>query len=621
MLDLKKIFAVLAGVMFLSVSAEARVCFLAGSGDDSGCLTLIGSYEPTSMCKGYISCAIPEAGASACVEDGIAFYRPENCCSDTTIYERCDGVGEVCRASGCIGSDKNGTYTACEIGYCECDSTYTEDCSGQGLKGVGESCGGLYQACQCSADYFVCDADATPGGSSCKDTTIKYASCSCPVPDGSNWTTDPDTCCSGFSKTCINQPSGKIVYKCNTSPSFDCVCGFSHAAGAKTTCINGCTDSNYEYVGNIPANVTCSDHTDGITGACGNDCRCNDGYWDFARTCAEQPEDVCEELGYTKVSCSGKWLGCPYDVSKKICIPSSSDGCTSGYAKTAADCGTHGAEGYELGAATDNVGCFKCVVKTCPTGTSTTLRPVSPQNEDGTTVQVIKAYSGDKACVQTDTCNLNYAYADKGCGTNMEMGTRKGKLLKGINGDRQCYECECKEGYVELPSLTIGKGKACVCATTCKDTATVPANATAVKSSCTACGMTTSIVTGFRCNSGYKKSGNTCVCATTCKDTATVPANATAIKSNCTACGVTTSIITGFRCNSGYTKSGNSCIKNSGGGGNPDPCAQKCQLPNQNSCACILCKNSNFCNMNPDNYCCQTKPGVDETDKPVTAYP
>ena len=228
-----------------------------------------------------------------------------------------------------------------------------------------------------------------------------------------------------------------------------------------------------------------------------------------ALNCTTPPS--CVEMGYSADSVDGceSYVYCPFDTSYKACVKFGVQECTSGYARAAENCGKQGAEGWELGLTSDEVGCFNCVVKTCPTGTSTTLRPVSPQNEDGTTVQVIKAYSGDKACVQTDTCDLNYAYADKGCGTNMEMGTRKGKLLKGINGDRQCYECECKEGYVELIS---GASKLCIAAPCRGYTLTsCPTSAT----SCSPClsGTTTKYkING--CKAGYEEDGNTCKVAT-----------------------------------------------------------------------------------------------------------
>lgn len=54
--------------------------------------------------------------------------------------------------------------------------------------------------------------------------------------------------------------------------------------------------------------------------------------------------------------------------------------------------------------------------------------------------------------------------------------------------------------------------KDCVCATTCEDKVTSkPANSSYTTESCTACGSTKTINTGWTCNDGYEKSGNSCV--------------------------------------------------------------------------------------------------------------
>ena len=319
MLNFKKIFLILAGVLILSASAEARVCFLAGSDDDEGCLTT-SSFEGSAKCPGYATCSIPAIGASACGDGGTKLYKPEDCCTDGSIFERCDGEGQVCKGASCTGYDEDGNlYEACEIGYCGCGDSYTEKCTGNGLVGVGEPCGGLYQSCQCSGEYYACDADAIKSGSSCNDGTQKYTSCTCPTPDGGTWVTDPDECCFGYSSTCVNYPGGDRVYKCNSTPIYNCTCGFSYASTTKS-CINGCTDDAYDYQGNIPAHVVCNDYVNGIKGKCGADCQCEDGYWDFVEECTAQKSTVCQDLGYTDKSCDGAWIACPYDVSAKKCL-------------------------------------------------------------------------------------------------------------------------------------------------------------------------------------------------------------------------------------------------------------------------------------------------------------
>ena len=466
MLSFRKISLILAGVLILSVSAEARVCFLAGSDDDEGCLTTP-SFSGSEACPGYEICEIPEAGASKCADGGINLYRPEDCCSDGSIYERCDGEGQVCNGASCTGTDAEGNpYTACEIGYCGCDASYTEDCTGNGLEGVGEPCGGLYQSCQCSSDYYACDADANKGGASCNDGTEKHTSCTCPTPDGGDWVTDPDECCYGFSRTCTNQPSGEVVYKCNQTPTYNCVCGFSYATGTSNSCINGCSDDRYEYVGNIPAHVICNDYVRGIQAACGNNCQCEDGYWDFFEECND------------------------------------------GYAKTVADCGTTGSSGWTLGTAADSAGCYQCKAKTCPigytggnfsyclsgykaeyhptayagntkcyrcvkdcpAGYSTSQFRICPS---GQTLQEHATVKGCYGCV-TLQCTDGYAKTAADCGTT---GT-KGWTLGTDTDAAGCKKCEkkkcsqngfCMDGHLEPTDEYSGDTQCKICVNSCPD--------------------------------------------------------------------------------------------------------------------------------------------------------
>ena len=510
MLSFRKISLILAGVLILSVSAEARVCFLAGSDDDEGCLTTP-SFSGSKACPGYEICEIPEAGASKCPDGGINLYRPEDCCSDGSIYERCDGEGQVCNGASCTGTDAEGNpYTACEIGYCGCDASYTEDCTGNGLEGVGEPCGGLYQSCQCSSDYYACDADANKGGASCNDGTEKHTSCTCPTPDGGDWVTDPDECCYGFSRTCTNQPSGEVVYKCNQTPTYNCVCGFSYATGTSNSCINGCSDDRYEYVGNIPAHVICNDYVRGIQAACGNNCQCEDGYWDFFEECNAQKSTVCKDLGYTDKTCDGAWIACPYDVTAKKCLDTEGGdeelACTDGYAKTVADCGTTGSRGWTLGTAADNAGCYQCKAKTCPTGYtggnfsyclsgykaeyhptayagntkcyrcvkdcpagySTSQFRICPS---GQTLQEHATVKGCYGCV-TLQCTDGYAKSAADCGTT---GT-KGWTLGTDTDAAGCKKCEkkkcsqngfCMEGHLEPTDEYSGDTQCKICVNSC----------------------------------------------------------------------------------------------------------------------------------------------------------
>ena len=107
--------------------------------------------------------------------------------------------------------------------------------------------------------------------------------------------------------------------------------------------------------------------------------------------------------------------------------------CTEGYAKSAADCGTTGTKGWTLGTDTDAAGCFKCEMKTCPTGTRSSCN--SHAYESGST----NYYRGDDPCVKCTTCPNN-GYA---------IGSGKGGCDSGQirveSSDPKCYEC--KTGY------------------------------------------------------------------------------------------------------------------------------------------------------------------------------
>ena len=116
-----------------------------------------------------------------------------------------------------------------------------------------------------------------------------------------------------------NRPSGRRVYKCAPAFTPSCVCGTTNDTN-KSQCVSGCTDSRYDYVGNIPDNVICNDYTSGIVKACASACSCKAGYWDYSSSCDTQSSNACGELGYSDTSCTGDWIACPFDPSAKKCL-------------------------------------------------------------------------------------------------------------------------------------------------------------------------------------------------------------------------------------------------------------------------------------------------------------
>lgn len=124
----------------------------------------------------------------------------------------------------------------------------------------------------------------------------------------------------------------------------------------------------------------------------------------------------------------------------------------------------------------------------------------------------------------------------------------------------------CCNGYYKLNSCANDfelYENTCICNKECTDTVTTkPENSNYITVSCSACGTTSTINTGWICDTGYTKSGNVCVCAQSCSDNiSSKPENSEYITSICTACNTSTTIKTGWKCSSGYVQSGNRCVK------------------------------------------------------------
>lgn len=452
MLKIKNFLIILAGVILFSFTSEARVCFLAGSDDDSGCLTAVYDIESTK-CSGFTLCESPKKGVSVCIDAGNNYYKPEDCCSNAEFYEPCNGEGSVCEGSVCTSIDENGEDVKwCERGQCKCDSSYSEICDPtKGLEGIGDPCDGKYQSCRCNSSYYQCSSAATGSGSSCSDDTgTLYSVCTCPDAGENGWVTDPDECCGGYSDVCINQPGGQAVYKCRTMSLPECVCGYNFSSD-KQACVNGCTDSLYNYKGETPVNATCKDTVPGLQEGiiCGNDCQCNDGYWDFVETCLQQDDSICEQLGYVDSSCDGDWVACPYDVSAKKCLNIKKDTantCPDGYTEGMTDvsgCGSSGAQGWRLDVITINetLQCGKCIAKDCEDGSTSGGFCLAPS------IKVTTGYSGDKLCTKCADCTDGYAVNSRYCGAGYILGTEKD-----ANG---CYKCilqTCPEGSSTSPN-------------------------------------------------------------------------------------------------------------------------------------------------------------------------
>ena len=196
---------------------------------------------------------------------------------------------------------------------------------------------------------------------------------------------------------------------------------------------------------------------------------------------------------------------------------------------------------FALSCVNDYGGSSSCAGSTQAAGDCTTLGYFK-NNVDGCEHYLYCPFdTAYKRCVSLDCTTYTLSSCPSGATSCSSCQSGSSTKYK-ING--------CKSGYV-------------VSVNTCVDNPCTGFDLT----SCPANGFCSSCLSGTAnkyklnsCSSEYKLSGDSCVCATTCKDTATVPANATAVKETCTACGVDTEIITGFTCNDGYVKSGNSCV-------------------------------------------------------------
>ena len=229
----------------LGISEEeqkvASVCFITDAGNCSG--DKFGNLEsPTGGNGGGTPNGngenipeyetIPEQcrDAGYTVTSCVAGKHPVNPCpSDNTYYKECvcnENLTQTCSVPYYgVGVSCDGKYASCQrdddkacrnAGYtqtaacptlqvpnkkCPYNASYYDKCVCQsGLVtcsspqiGVGTSCGGKYQSCQCPSSYKSCDCGGAVGATSCTiNGTTTYSSCkSC----------CSDTCPSGYSKT------------------------------------------------------------------------------------------------------------------------------------------------------------------------------------------------------------------------------------------------------------------------------------------------------------------------------------------------------------------------------------------------------------------------------------
>ena len=268
---------------------------------------------------------IPEQcrNAGYTVTSCVAGKHPVNPCpSDNTYYKECvcdENLTQTCSVPYYgVGVSCNGKYASCQrdddkacrnAGYtqtaacptlqvpnkkCPYNASYYDKCVCQsGLVtcsspqiGVGTSCGGKYQSCQCPSTYKSCDCGGAVGAASCTiNGKTTYSSC--------NSCCD-NSCPSGYSLT---KPSG-----CYATSQNDCgnTCYKSQAC-----CDNSCEND---------INKTCTSGTKTAQGTdgCGNTCyKCCVSVYLHTRyhngcSCSENADGSCTQYrSYTYVYADG----------------------------------------------------------------------------------------------------------------------------------------------------------------------------------------------------------------------------------------------------------------------------------------------------------------------------
>lgn len=365
MFRLKFLLFVLVSLLFGSLNANARVCFLPNADGSENCADV--GFLTSPSCPSCGVCEYPKYGTKPCKcgEEELNLYRPGDCCigrvcesnqicavsvgknTNSSFYRNGTYYVKVENKSMCRtqnNDDSTGVWVCPETASCVCGPDYKwteETCKNSGANHVvkGNKCtddsGEYWTDCGCPDDFYECNGSKLDGitgpsfgtGERCVelDGTVKYTRCECATGDG--WsTTEKETCC-GTRKQCtgwethntpakVNLPT---LYKCEEKHELDPVC--LCAIDRKDGCTVGCLDDDYDYIGPELSNIVFNSKQTNLAGdgICAKGPCCATGYWDKTDFCSET---TCAALGYNATSCSAdqKVLSCPCDTSKKLCI-------------------------------------------------------------------------------------------------------------------------------------------------------------------------------------------------------------------------------------------------------------------------------------------------------------
>lgn len=331
---------VFAAALFWNINAEAKVCFLVNADGSENCSEAgFEGYAGETSCVGMGCqyCTLPRSGKSPCLE-GQNCYKPENCCSnpqsggggvDCPEPKECQTIKGV-HVDGCPTGD---TVICPTDAVCRCPFIYISRTDynrlpaskRSGLEACdspkelsGESCDNgdgvlRHEFCSCPSEYNECQDPLVGVGESCKDgNDLKYTSCACP--SKYNLTAPAD--CS-YCTTC--EVNDQTFYSCTLNNPPTCKCSVRKDSNGCSVDCDDDVPEDYDYIGKALSNVSFSYQTDALQGdeICARQPCCAETYWDKTEYC---DTNTCTALGYTDTSCSGAFVGCPCDVTKKKCL-------------------------------------------------------------------------------------------------------------------------------------------------------------------------------------------------------------------------------------------------------------------------------------------------------------
>ena len=180
-----------------------------------------------------------------------------------SFSEECTGTGQIGEGQSCEGKYQS----------CTCDSSYQYTCTGTGESGVGDPCGGKYQSCTCTSPYtwsngacscpstykYACTGTGYSGGSgtACGG---KYTKCSCK--SGYVWKNDSCQRQLNGSQGDLYYCNGKVVGVRATGMGFYVAMkdlGRMNWSNANNQC------RNYSFCGNVKGTLPTSEQLKSIS--------------------------------------------------------------------------------------------------------------------------------------------------------------------------------------------------------------------------------------------------------------------------------------------------------------------------------------------------------------------